>query len=461
MTNNELLRTESVGKLLLKFSIPAIIGMMVNALYNVVDRMYIGWIGPMAMTGIGLNLPFMTILMGFGMLVGIGGAAIISIRLGQGKKDEAEKILGNAVSLLILLMGLVMIIGFIFKRPLLYLAGASSATIEYADQYLTIILAGAIFQGLGFGINNIIRAEGSPKIAMYTMLIGALINIVLDPIFIFTFDMGISGAALATIFSQFVTMVWVMRHFMSGKSRLTFHMKNMKLELPVIKSILAIGISPFTIQIAASLVTLISNNALKTTGGDIAIGAMTVINAIAIFFLMPIFGLNQGAQPIIGFNYGAREYKRVKKTLKLAILAGTSICLIGFVLTQFLTVYLIRIFNSDPELIRVATFGMRIFLSMMPVIGFQIISSNYFQAVGKAPKAIFLSLLRQVIILIPLLILLPMFFGLTGVWFAGPIADFTASVVTAIFLFNEMRHLDDSHESLKEEEIDLEDALLK
>ncbi len=446
MTSSDQLKTESVGKLLMKFSIPAIIGMMVNALYNVVDRMYIGWIGPMAMTGIGLNLPFMTILMAFGMLVGIGGAAIISIRLGQGKKDEAEKILGNAVSLLILIMSIVTILGFIYKRPLLYLAGASSATIEYADQYLTIILMGAIFQGVGFGINNIIRAEGSPKIAMYTMLIGALINIILDPILIFGCHMGISGAAWATIFSQFVSMVWVMSHFVKGNGRLKFHPKNMKLELSVIGSIMAIGISPFAMQIAASIVTLISNNALKTNGGDIAIGAMTVINAIVIFFLMPIFGINQGTQPIIGYNYGAKEYKRVKEALKLAIMAATSICLVGFVLTQFFTVTLIKIFNSDPELLKVASYGMKVFLSMMPLLGAQIVSANYFQAVGKAPKAMFLSLLRQVIVLIPMLLILPHYFGLKGVWFAGPISDATAFIVTVIFLLVEMRHLEDSHD---------------
>lgn len=447
MTNNESLRTESIGKLLVKFSIPAIVGMLVNALYNVVDRMYIGWLGdPLAMTAIGLNLPFMTILMGFGMLVGIGGAASISIRLGQNKAQEAEKILGNAVSLLIIIMTVIMVLGLIFKIPLLYLFGASEATIGYADQYITIILIGAIFQGLGFGINNIIRAEGSPKIAMYTMLIGAIINIVLDPILIFPCHMGIRGAALATIISQIVSMIWVMYHFMSGKSKLTLKMKNLKLDFSIVKVILAIGISPFSMQIAASVVTIISNNALKANGGDLAIGAMTVINAIAIFFMMPIFGINQGSQPIIGYNYGAKEYMRVKKALKLAILAASSICLFGFVLTQFLTVYMIRIFNSDPELIQIATQGMRIFLCMMPFIGFQIVSANYFQSVGKAPKAMFLSLSRQVIFLIPLLLILPQFFGLKGVWLAGPIADFTASVLTASFLFNEMRHLNDSHE---------------
>lgn len=443
---NNPLRTESIGKLLIQFSIPAIVGMMVNALYNVVDRIYIGWLGPLAMTGIGLNLPFMTILMAFGMLIGIGGGANISIRLGQGKRNDAERILGNALTLLILIMAVVSVVGLAFKVPLLYQFGASDATIGYANEYITIILFGAIFQGVGFGLNNIIRAEGSPKIAMFTMLIGAISNIILDPIFIFVFDMGIAGAALATIISQFISAVWVLRHFLSGNSKLTLKKANLKLDSEIIISTFSIGMSPFFMQIAASIVTIVSNNALKNTGGDIAIGAMTVINAIAIMFMMPIFGLNQGSQPIIGYNYGAKQYDRVKQTLKLAILAASSICLVAFISTQFFTIYLVKIFNRDPELVSTATQGMKIFLCMMPFIGFQIISANYFQAVGKAPKAMFLSLLRQVIVLIPMLIILPKFFGLTGVWMAGPTADFIASVVTAIFIIVEMRHLDSSHQ---------------
>ncbi len=435
------LKNENIWKLLLKFSIPAIVGMMVNALYNVVDRMYIGRLGALAMTGIGLNLPFMTILMAFGMLVGIGSGSIISIRLGQNKKQEAEKILGNAVTLIVVIISIVMIFSYIFKTNLLYLFGASSETIGYADDYISIILAGGIFQGIGFGINNIIRAEGNPKTAMYTMLIGAVINIVLDPVFIFTFGMGIKGAALATIISQFISMVWVLNHFLSGRSNLKLKSSNLKPELRIIKHIFAIGIAPFFMQIAASLVSIISNNALKIYGGDMAIGAMTVITAVAMFFLMPIFGINQGSQPIIGFNYGAREYKRVKSALKLAVLAGTAVSTLGFILTQFYTVSLIKIFNDNPELIKATTVGMRIFLSMLPIIGFQIISANYFQAVGKAPKAMFLSLLRQVIVLIPMIIILPKYLGLMGVWLAGPISDFTASIVTAIFLYNEMKHL--------------------
>lgn len=442
MSHNDQLKNERIDKLLWTFSIPAIVGMLVNALYNVVDRIYIGRLGPLAMTGIGLSLPFMTLLMAFGMLIGIGAGARISIRLGQNRREEAENILGNAIILLILVMGTVMTAGLVFKTPLLYLFGASESTIWYANQYITVILMGAIFQGLGFGLNNVIRAEGSPKIAMYTMLLGAFTNIILDPIFIFGFGLGIRGAAIATVISQMVSTVWVMYHFMSGKSKLKLHAKNLKLNFKITLSILSIGMSPFFMQVAASIVTIVANNALKTHGGDIAIGAMTVINAIAIFFLMPIFGLNQGSQPIIGFNYGAKAYKRVKQTLKLAIMAATSLCLFGFIMTQFLTVPLIKLFNTDPELIEVATFGMRIFLAMLPFIGFQIISANYFQAVGKAPKAMFLSLLRQVFVLIPMLLILPNLWdlGLTGVWLSGPIADFTASLVTAIFIIREIKH---------------------
>ena len=442
MSQNEILRTESIGKLLVKFSIPAIIGMLVNALYNVVDRMYIGRLGSIAMTGIGLSLPLMTLLMGFGMLVGIGAGSRKSIRLGEGKKDEAEHILGNAFSLLFLIMTVVMILGLTFKEPLLYLFGASASTIGYANDYLTIILYGAIFQGIGFGLTGVMRSEGSPQKAMITVLIGAIINIVLDPIFIFTLDMGISGAALATIISQFVSMILVFRHFTSENSKLKLHVKNLKLNTSIILSIVSIGMSPFFMQVAASVVVVIVNNALKATGGDLAISAMTVINAIAIFFLMPIFGINQGTQPILGFNYGAKEYKRVKQALKIAITAGTLIALLGFILTHLFAKQLILAFNDEPELIALASKGMKIWLMALPFVGAQIISANYFQAVGKAPKAIFLSLLRQVILLIPFLLIFPRIWGLNGVWFAGPTADFISFLVTVIFLFYELRHLE-------------------
>lgn len=443
MSNNEALRSESIIKLLIKFSVPAIVGMLVNALYNIVDRIYIGKIGAIAMTGIGLSLPFMTLLMAFSMLVGIGAAARISIRLGEENKDDAEKILGNALTLLIIIMSVIAILGLIFKTPLLYLFGASEQTIWYADQYITVILLGSVFQGIGFGMNNIIRSEGNPHIAMYTMLLGAFTNIVLDPIFIFVFDMGIRGAAIATIISQLVTTIWVMYHFMSGKSHLKLHKKNLKLDGRIILSIVSIGMSPFFMQVAASVVSIVANNALKQHGGDMAISAMTVINAVAIFFLMPLFGLNQGAQPIIGFNYGAKEFGRVKKTLAYAITAATALCIFAFTLIQLNTEFLIKLFSNDTELLAVTTFGMRIYLCMFPIIGFQIISSNYFQATGKAPKAMFLSLLRQVIILIPMMAILPNIkgLGLTGVWLSAPISDFSASIVTAILIIREIKSL--------------------
>lgn len=446
LAHNEKLRTEPVGRLLLHFSIPAIIGMMVSALYNVVDRIYIGRIGALAMTGIGLNQPFMLLLMGFGMLIGIGAASRISIRLGEGRPKDAELILGNAISLLTGGMLVITMLGLLFKRPLLYLFGASGDTFDYANDYITIILFGAVFQGLGFGLNHSIRAEGSPRIAMYSMLLGAIINIALDPLFIFGFGMGIRGAALATVISQFVTMLWVLYHFMSGKSKIRFHPANLRLQFPVILSIVSIGVSPFMMQVAASIVGIISNNALKTTGGDMAIGAMTVIHSIVIFSLMPIFGINQGSQPILGFNYGAKAYDRVRKTLWLAIMAASSITMTAFLLTQFFPGLLIRAFNDEAALLAVAIPGLRIYLSMLPFIGFQIVSANYFQAVGKAPKAIFLSMLRQVIVLIPMLLLLPRFFGLKGVWLSGPVADFSATLLTAIFLVWELRHLRNAHQ---------------
>jgi putative MATE family efflux protein len=442
MNKNEALGTKPILKLLIEFSIPAIVGMMVNALYNIVDRIYVGYLGPLQITGIGLALPLMTILMGFGMLVGVGASARISISLGQKDLIKANKILGNAFVLLIIIMASVSIISLVFLDKLLIIFGASVDTFIYAKEYITVILLGSIFQGIGFGLNNSIRAEGNPKRAMNTMIIGAVANIILDPIFIFVLGLGIKGAAIATIISQGISAILVLHYFIKESSVTKLSLINMKLDKNIAIGIFTIGMSPFFMQIAASLVTVIANNSLKTYGGDIAIGAMTVINAIAIFFLMPIFGINQGVQPIIGYNYGAKNYDRVKKALKSAIIVGSAISVSGFLITQFFTVNLIRLFNDDVNLINTSNTGMKIFLSMMPLIGFQIISANYFQAVGKAKKSMILSMLRQVILLIPLLIFLPRFFALKGVWLAGPISDFIAAILTGYFILTEIKHLD-------------------
>ncbi|SKA96645.1 putative efflux protein, MATE family [Caloramator quimbayensis] len=447
MDRSKQLGEEKVGKLLLKFSIPAIVGMIVNALYNIVDRIFVGQgVGSLAISGIAITFPITTVIMAFGMLVGIGSAALVSIRLGQKRRDEAEEIVGNALVLLIIISSLLMIFGLIFERRILRSFGAGDAVIKYAQDYITIILSGVIFQSVGFGMNNLIRADANPKNAMFTMLIGAVTNTILDPVFIFVFHMGIKGAAIATIISQALSAVWVLSYFFSKRSMLKIHRKNLRLKKNIILSIFSIGMSPFSMQLAASVVTIILNRSLVKYGGDIAVAAMGIINSISMLILMPIFGINQGAQPIIGYNYGAQKYDRVKHTLKLAILAATTICTIGFVAVQLFPVAIISIFNrTDKELIKIGSNGLRIFLSMLPIIGFQIVSSNYFQAVGKPKHSMFLSLSRQVIILIPLLLILPRIFKLKGVWLAGPTADFLSSLLTATFLMFEIRNLKQKH----------------
>ncbi|NEZ46932.1 MATE family efflux transporter [Clostridium niameyense] len=448
MDRQKQLETEKVQKLLIKFSIPAITGMLVNAFYNIIDRAYIGHIkgvGSLAITGVGLTLPIMTIIMAFGMLIGLGAAAIISIKLGQHKKEDAEKILGNAFILLCIIMILITIIGLMFINPILRSFGSSEVTFNFAKEYITIILLGSITNALGFGLNNCIRAEGNPKMAMVTMLLGAILNLILDPIFIFTLNMGIKGAAIATVISQTANTIWVLRYFTGSRSSLKLKKENFKLEKKIFLEIISIGMAPFAVQLAASVVTVVSNNALKATGGDLAIGAMTIVNSVSLVFLMPIFGINQGAQPIIGYNYGAKQYKRVKETLIIAICSATVIVTLGFCIIRIFPTYIIRIFNGDAEMIKVGTNGLKTFLCMLPIIGFQIVSSNYFQAIGKAKIAVVLSLLRQVIILIPMLLILPKIFGLNGVWMSAPVADLVSSIVTAVFLLREMKKLDKAH----------------
>ncbi|OFI06778.1 multidrug export protein MepA [Clostridium acetireducens DSM 10703] len=443
MDHSKQLATEKVSKLLIKFSIPAIVGMLVNALYNIVDRIFIGnGVGALAISGLSITFPIVIIIMAFGMLVGIGSAASISIKLGENKKDEAEKILGNAFILSIVVSIIVTILGFIFMDDVLKSFGASDKTIYYVKEYLSIILIGAVLQNIGFGLNNIIRAEGNPKVAMKTMLIGAITNTILDPIFIFIFKLGIKGAALATIISQGINAIWVLNYFVKGNSTLKLKTENFKLNKKIIITIFSIGMSPFAMQIAASFVNVILNKNLVRYGGDFAIGAMGIINSISMLILMPIFGINQGSQPIIGYNYGAKQNERVKKTLKAAIFAATTIATFGFILVETIPDVLIKIFSSDSEqLIDIGTKGIRVFLFMLPIIGFQIVCSNYFQAIGKAKISILLSLSRQVIVLIPLLLILPKYLGLKGVWLSAPISDITASLLTAVFIFKEMKDL--------------------
>lgn len=443
MVSTKQLEDGNIASLILKFSGPAVVGMVVMAIYNVVDRIFIGQgVGPLGLAGITVGFPMMLLIMAVTMMVGIGASALVSIRLGEKNQPEAEKIMGNGVTLLVGLALILTVFALIFLTPLLRLFGASPNVMPYAAGYMRIILIGTVFQVFSFGANNFIRAEGNPKIAMLTMLIGAILNTILDPIFIFVFGLGVAGAALATIISQAVSAIWVLYYFLGGKSVLKFRLPNFKPQRDVVANIIAVGTPSFVKQLATSLIIIILNNSLLHYGGDIAISAMGVIHSVLTMMMMPIFGISQGAQPIIGYNYGAKKYYRVKQALYYSIYIATAVVVLGYIAVIFFPEPFIRLFSSDPELIAIGMQGMRTALALLPILGFQIIAANYFQAVGKPKQAIFLNLARQVLLLIPALLILPRYYGLLGVWMAIPVADFGATVLTAIWLAMEVRYLD-------------------
>lgn len=449
MDRSQRLGEESIFRLLLTFSGPAIVGMLAQALYNIVDRIFIGHaVGPEGLAGATVSFPFMLILMAFGMLMGIGTTTLISIRLGERKRDEAERILGNGAVMLVGQALLLTMTGLTFLDPLLRLFGASEIILPYARDYLQIIVLGAVAQAVGFGLNAVIRGEGNPRIAMVTMLIGAGLNTILDPIFLFGFGWGMRGAATATVLAQSTSAIWVLSYFLSGKSLLRIRLKNMRLRWSICTAIVVVGSPPFTMQIAASILNAVLNNQLHAYGGNLAISVMGIIYAVAMFVAMPVFGINQGAQPVIGYNYGAMQFDRVKKALQTAILMASAITVAGFLLIMIFPVHVVWLFNrEDQALLAMGTHAIRISLVMLPVIGFQIISANYFQAIGKPKQAMLLSLSRQVLLLIPAVLILPRFFGLDGVWAALPTADVGSSILTGCCLAFELRHLRRRHAS--------------
>ncbi|MBT3241654.1 MAG: MATE family efflux transporter [Bacteroidetes bacterium] len=434
---------KSIGKLMWKYFVPAFVGVVVYSLYNIVDRIFIGrGVGSLALSGLSAVFPIMLIVMAFGMLIGIGAGVNISIAMGQKDPDKAERILGNGFVLMILVSILVSIIGFIIKTPVLQMFGATEATIAYAQEYLNIILLGAVFQIIGFGMNNIIRSEGNARISMYSMLLSAGANLILDPIFIFVLDMGVRGAAYATIISMIGLNIWVLAHFTSRRAVNRLKMKSMKLVKDVVSRIFAVGMAPFSMQLAASFVMALYTNQLIKHGGDLAVGALGIIFSIANFLVMAMVAINMASQPIIGYNFGAKDYGRVKKTVRYGIIAASLIAVVSTIIVEVFPEPLVRLFNNnDPVLFDLSVNGMRIFALALPVVGFQIVAANFFQSIGKAKIATFLSLLRQLILLAPLLIILPGSFGLNGVWMATPLSDFGSAVITAIFLFVQLRKL--------------------
>lgn len=437
------LEHEKTGKLMWKYFLPAFASMMANTLYNVVDRIYIGQgVDALALSGLTVVFPLMIIIMAFGMLVGMGSAVRISLSLGEKDYGRANRILGNAFFLTMILGVTLMVTGFLVRDSVLKIFGAGPETIEYASDYFSIILLGTPLAMTGFSLNNVIRAEGNPRIAMYSMFISAGLNIVLDPIFIFGLGMGVKGAALATIISQAVLFVWVISHFRSRRSVTRLLLPNVRPDPYIIRYIVSIGFAPFAMNIASSIVTAVMNTKFIRFGGDISVGALGIVNSATMMLVVSIISINMAIQPIIGFNYGAGLFCRVKETVMKAIRYAVIISTAGWLLCMLAPGAIISIFNTDsPELRAAGVMGLRIYVAVMPLIGFQIIASNYFQAIGRAKLAAFLSLLRQIIVLLPLIMILPGFWGVAGVWIANPISDTVSAVLTFIFFRREITKL--------------------
>lgn len=438
------LGTEKISKLVLKFSIPAIVGMMVNALYNIVDRIYIGNspdLGPNGLAGITIAFPLMLIALAFGLLFGVGGATLFSIKLGEKNPHESEKILGNSFLMLILTSLVYMVAGLIFLEPLLVLLGASEATLPYAVEYMRIIFIGVLFQIVSLGLNNFMRADGNPKLAMMTMFFGAGTNIVLDPLFIYVFKMGMSGAALATILSQIISFIWVVSYFTGKKCNHRLLLKNLKLNPSLLMKISSLGMPSFLLQLAGSLLNSVLNKSLFFYGGDIAVSSMGIINSLQTLMFMPIIGLNQGLQPIISYNYGAKNFDRVKITAMLGIKVATVITIVGFIVIRVFPETLISMFNRDPDLLSFTKSAMLTWMLALPLIGFQIIGANFFQSIAKPGTAMFLTLTRQVILLIPALIVFPLFWGIDGILYAAPFADTLSALLTGIWFWYGIKNL--------------------
>ena len=446
------LGVEPLGPLIVKLAIPGILAQLINVLYNIVDRMYIGHIeevGATALTGLGVCLPIIVIISAFSAFAGAGGAPLSAIELGKGDKKRAEKILGNAVTMLLSFTIILTIFFSIFKEPILYAFGASEETIGYALDYINIYLFGTIAVQLALGLNNYISSQGNAKVAMFSVLIGAVLNIVLDPIFIFGMDMGVKGAALATIISQFCSAVWVVGFLVSKKSVIRIKKENLKLEGKTIGKILALGSAPFVIQSTEAFVTIVLNNGLQKYGGDLYVGSLTILQSVMQLIVVPINGITQGVQPIISYNYGARNFDRVKKSFKILVTIDLCVTVTAFLLTRFIPGVFASIFTPEAELISLVETVMPIFFGGIWIFGIQMACQSTFMGMGQAKISLFLALLRKVFLLIPLSLILPNFFEekVYGVYYAEPIADMLAAVTTGCVFLVTMKKL------LKTEEI--------
>ena len=443
MTNTKqatALGTEPIRKLLIRYAVPAIIAMTAASLYNMVDSIFIGQgVGPMAITGLALTFPLMNLAAAFGSLVGVGASTLISVKLGQKDYTTAQCVLGNVVVLNVILGLAFTLVVYPLLTPILYFFGGSEATISYATDYMEIILFGNIITHLYFGLNAVLRSSGNPQQAMYATIFTVVVNALLDPLFIYGFHWGIRGAAIATIVAQLLSLLWQLHFFNNPNRLLHFHRGIFKLKRRIVVDSLAIGLSPFLMNTAACFIIILINQGLKRYGGDLAIGAYGIVNRLAFIVVMIVMGFNQGMQPIAGYNYGARLYPRVDHVLKLTIFCATCVTTFGFLVGELFPEAVVSIFTSDTELIARSAHGLRITVIFFPIIGFQMVTSNFFQSIGMASKAIILSLSRQLLILLPCLLILPLFFQEEGVWYSMPVSDLLASLIALFMLLRQFK----------------------
>lgn len=444
MTTDRKLLTElsekPVFSLLLQYAIPAIVAMVASSLYNIVDGIFIGQgVGAGAIMGLAITMPIMNLSAAFGAMVGVGGSTLLSVKLGEKDYNFAAKILGNVITLNCIIgigLGAVMLL---FLDPILRFFGASDYTIPYARDFMVIVLIGNVFTHLFLGLNAMLRSSGKPKKAMKATIMTVIINIALAPLFIFVLHLGIRGAALATILSQLIVLLWQFKLFSNPNELIHLRRDTYRLERRIVTGSLSIGLSPFLINLCACLVVIIINKQLVSYGGDVAVGAYGIANRMMFFFVMVVIGINQGMQPIAGFNFGAKHYTRLNQVLKYAITIATGIWIVGFIVCVLLATPVASAFTNDEELLKEAAHALRVMNLVVPIIGFQMITIGFFQSIGKAGISIFLSLTRQLLFLVPLLLILPNFFGLDGIWYSVPIADGTSAITAAIVLIYHMR----------------------
>jgi putative MATE family efflux protein len=447
------LGTADIGRLLMQYAAPAVIAMTAASLYNITDSIFIGHgVGAMALSGLTVSFPLMNLAAAFGSLVGMGGAALLSLRLGQKDYDSANKILGNVLVLNIIVGLLFSAAAFAFLEPMLYFFGASEHTIRYARDFMTIILAGNVITHIYMGLNALLRSSGNPQKAMYATIFTIIINIVLNPLFIFGFGWGIRGSALATVISQAVVLIWQFQFFADKENFIHLRKGIYKLKSEVVKGIISIGLAPFLLNAAACVIVVLINRQLLFYGGELgelAVGAYGIVNRVAFLFAMIVFGINQGMQPIAGYNYGASLYGRVAEVLKKTIFFSTVVMITGFLTVELFPHAVASVFTTDKELVDLTVQGLRYVFAAFPLIGLQMVVSMFFQSIGKAVKTIFLSVTRQVFFLIPMVVILPKYFGITGIWMSMPFSDFISAFTAGILLWMQFREFKKQSSALK------------